>query len=375
MTRLIVVLMAVAAIFLAVGLPGERMAQATHNKARAGAVPLLTCSDVNGNGVVELPGDIYTIATKFDSTYPDPNYHLLYEVGAVNGVVDLPGDIFTAALDFDLTCPAIDSQIAAATRAIIDPAYSHVWCDDVDAPLYTTPTNCGGSASFLTENTAFLAGKGYLRGSTDVQGQGIHYTNIALWDGVFNPARPEGLVYNNGRLAANLYYSDGGVVGWNCSPGTGPPPGCDTSTVPADQVNIDPFASCAVAPSGSCSWAGTEDGWHWHKWLCTVKVGTSSALAIPGEAAGITGYPNPPVDSEAECTGAFATYMGSSGSQTRWDEDAGWMGHMWNHARNRPDPDGPPLTLADFWGSNPNGRLADCAPDETFAWSGFNCPQ
>jgi hypothetical protein len=302
-----------AILTLALGLAMLPQAErAGANAPGTTAVPILDCADVNGNGAVEA-GDITKVVQKFGTTSTGAGYHPLYDVGSPVGSVAAP-DIAAVVTDFGKTnangqCALADTQIAQATVAILN---------DPEAALLL---NC---------NEAELASRGYLRASSDVPGQGIHYANEAYWDGLFEPEHPEGLVCKGGKLYAQLYVVDGDAVGW----GPNPDP---------EHTNIDPFCT-PVPPNDACSWDGPEDTWHYHINLCTVGIGTPSALALPGWATGFT--------TEAQCESFAASFPGD----WNWDEDNGWMGHLWNHY------------------ANPNGRYADCFPDGG-VWKAFDCPQ
>ena len=333
MNRFSIIAIAIAALLLAGVMPAADVAESNNPGSPQ---PLLGCSDVNGDGPVAV-GDIGAVVARFGSVAGQANYWPLYDLSEANGNVNV-GDIAIVLSDFGLNCldvSPVDTQIARATLAIGDPNF--------DSQQY-----CGvpriADAGFFIQNDAFLATKGYYRGSTDVPGQGVHYVhgeNFA--DDLFNPCRPEGLVYDNGKLVAQLYYVDGYAVGWG-----GEPP-------PEDQVEIDAFCS-PMPPTTSCSWAGGEDGWHWHFDLCTIHIGTPQAAAIPGAFVGGFGSPRACGEfaggNEPQCTSPATTYP-----CWRWSERVGWMGHMWNWVQ-----------------VNPNGRFADCSPDGA-GWKGFNCPQ
>jgi hypothetical protein len=223
-------------------------------------------------------------------------------------------------------CPQADVQVAKATQAIYN---------DADVAL------------LLACNEAEYASRGYLRASTNVPGQGIHYFNAAYWDGTFNPLQPEGLVckatnesdpYSTpAGLAALLYVVNGDYagIGWN---------GWTAGSGPISGVDIDTF--CSPSP---CSWDAAE-GWHAHANLCTYHIGTQSAVALPGvgSQASCDGY-----QSGTPCPAPGTSPAGCPGTHT-WNDQVGWMGHLWNIVPNEnviPDID-----------SQNNGRYADCRP-------------
>jgi len=308
MRLLAVTLLTVVAAFVALSFaPPDRTGA---SNPPAAAIPILDCTDVDGNGTVTV-GDIGKVAGKFGTAVGNATYHPLYDVGMPVGAVTA-GDLGAAVLDFGDACPAVDTQIAQAALWVID-----------EHP------------GLLTLNESLLNSLGYVNSSLDVPGQGVHYVNAANVDGVFDPTAPEGLVYIDGAagspLAAHLYIVQGDIVGW----GTWPTP---DGKAPPDQVNIDAF--CVPVPGETaCSWAGDEDGWHWHRDLCTIHIGTPRAS-------------NTFTSSAEQCE---ALNAGDGG--WNWNHQVGWMGHLWTHY------------------ANPNGRFADCFPDGFWNWKAFNCPQ
>jgi hypothetical protein len=310
------------------------------------ATPLLSCPNVDGsdNNRVQV-ADILQVVNSFFNDAPSPDYVFLNDLDA-NGEQRV-SDILYAVQDFFIECPRVDTEVAQAT----------LWVA-VDHP------------EILTEDVAALSALGYEKGSFDVPGQGIHYVNLDNWDGTFEPAAPEGLVYNNGRLDAQLYVVDGNSVGWiedigpnqgscwdgvdnggdgltdaadgDC--GSGDPPGAP----PLDDIDIDPL--CQTSP---CSWAGDE-GWHLHYRLCTTHIGTPYASAIPLG----------PGSDHDDCKQIQMNTSG--GGYMRYAPRVGWMGHLWNWTPN-------PNLIEDVDGTM-NGRFADCHPDGS-GWKAHNCPQ
>lgn len=350
--------------------------------------PLLSCPIVSGNSTNTVSAaDILLVVRHFGQNYGTPGavYWPLYDVVSPYDPADPldPGGKITAAdillvvTQFAHVCPLVDTQIAKATRAIGDPLFSDVLCDDAGTVKYQNPVNCGGDTRFFTEDPSFLAGKGYLRGSTDVPGQGVHYVNYSYWNGVFNPVRPPGLVYKGGALVAQLYYvagDSGATIGGTAGVGWG---SALNSNVRA--VNID--ALCTPVPQeppsiGACSWAGSYDGFHWHQNLCTVGIGTPGAIAFPG------------VSSQSSCNsfgasqGISCTFPPAANFNCAWSAAVGWMGHLWNWLPNsnytnavNPGPGGLGDCTALLCATGEsNGRFADCAPDIS-GWNAYNCPQ
>ncbi len=324
---------------------------------------LLSCPNVDASTDNKVAvGDILAVVNAYFKDWPATNYTYLYDLtdpynpqysGSPNPTgkqrVD---DILAVVNHYFEVCPAVDTQVAAASRWILT---QH--------------------PELLTENVTALSNAGYIGVSTiDVPGQGVHYSNGSLWDGNFDPAAPEGLVYNNGRLAAQLYVVNGVNVGWvpeDPGPNEGPcgdgidngsdgfTDGADSDCVlgpaagtPPDDVNFDPYAYCGVGVS--CSWA-MDEGWHLHYRLCIIHIGTQYAQF----------YQVPDGQGQAYCDNVQATTSGGVGFHLYF-ERMGWMGHLWNwlpNANQVPDVN-----------STTNGRFADCFPD-TQGWKPYNCPQ
>jgi len=277
------------------------------------AAPLLSCPTVSGGGQVDLFNDIFGVAFKFGTTPGDGSYSLIYDVGLGDGEIDLFNDIFGVALRYGEVCPLVDQQVAQATQAIL---------------------NDPQAAQLLACDPATLNARGYFRAGSDVPGQGVHYINTSLWDGVFDVNQPEGFVCQGGQLATELYVVNGFVIGWGpFTPGGG-------SAI--HSINIDTFCD---PPAGQsvCSWAGPE-GWHAHANLCLYHIGTpDSAITVTADAAACMAI-----------NGGYGTFV--------WAAGVGWMGHLWNFVPNEnqvPDVDG---TM--------NGRFTDCRPP----FKGETCP-
>jgi hypothetical protein len=283
-------------------------------------------------------GDILAIVQAYFHDWPATNYYPLYDlVAPYNPAIAGPpytggkirvDDILNVVNQYFDICPLADTQVAAASK----------W------GIQNIP---------VMENPAALHALHYYEASSDVPGQGTHYVNMDNWDGTFNPAAPEGLVYTNGRIAAQLYVVDGNApaIGW----GTFAAGSC----CPAAQHGIDLESAVSGGPncSPACSWDGPE-GWHLHHYLCTVHIGTPSSLAVPTFAT----------------QGNCATYSGGEPLCTvpitttpcyQWGKDIGWMGHLWNWL-----PNDNQISDVD---STMNGRFADCFPD-TEGWKAYNCP-
>lgn len=341
-TWLLGVLGLLAAVFLLLGSSKPHgVAAGGGGVAAAGTVaPLLSCPNVDGSmeggtGGIRV-SDILGVVHAFFHDWPATNYYPLYDLvdpyNSTNGTggqqrVD---DIIAVVHRFFQSCPLVDTQVAQAA----------IW------GIQNVP---------VMENAAALHAMGYYEGSSDVPGQGVHYVNMGNWDGTFDPAAPEGLVYQNGRIAAQLYVVDGNSVTWGTH-AAGP---CPPTPCPGAEHGISLEGVVGGGPNcnPACSWDGLE-GWHVHHYLCTVHVGTPSALALPGFTSDSACHTYSG-GSEPHCTVPITTTP-----CYQWGSDIGWMGHLWNwlpNANQVPD------------GTGTNGRFADCFPD-TEGWTAYNCP-
>jgi hypothetical protein len=320
----------VATALLFAGGNGANQARAAHPWPPQ---PLLLCADVTGDGPVTV-ADIVAVVNHFGTNDPaysaNATYHPLYDLATAGGTGSISvGDITVAVSDFGLNCSIVspvDTEIAQATLAFLG------------MPDVPGGQNCPGTAMVTSMNQACLEEHGYYQASFDVPGQGFHWVNYDYYnDDLFDTTKPEGLVYTNGRLAAELYFVDGDSVGW----GPEPPP--------IENVNIDQFCT-PMPPNTKCSWAQGYDGWHLHQNLCTYNIGTPYAA-------------NTFTSNALQCEQVHNS-TGHGGTWT-WKARVGWMGHMWNFLLNANTN---PLDVAG------DGRFADCFPD-TEDWTGFNCPQ
>jgi hypothetical protein len=337
----------VAAVVLGFGLRTHSTNAATPGSTQK---RLLDCPDTDGSGKIRT-GDITKVVTQYGVDSPSASYRFIDDLTA-DGFIRT-NDITFVVLRYGQDCPMVDTQVAQATLWAI-----------ANAPA--------------TENAAALLMLGYVKAGPDVPGQGVHYVN-GLGDGVFDPtAKPDGLVYQNGKLAAQLYVVTGDVVGFvgeddvtnagPCNDGVDNDgdtfiDGADSHCVlpaspsgpPPDDVNIDTF--CHPAP---CSWDGTE-GWHLHYNLCTFHIGkpnVSFTITLNDAACAV-----------ANSNGCLPEGCGAYVYKPR----IGWMGHLWNWLPN--------ANVVPDEGGTMNGRFADCFPDvgdppsNTTGWTAYNCPQ
>ncbi len=352
-----------ALALLGLGLLGASALPRVSESASPGGTvaPLLSCPNVDGSANNRVGvADIIAVRQAYGQNWPSTNYHYLFDlVNPYNddtgqGGVQRVDDVLAVVQRYFDICPAVDTEVASAT----------LWA------MENIP---------VTEDAAALADVGYYLASTDVPGQGKHYIKFPNYDGNFEPNAPEGLVYDDGRFAAQLYVVNGSDVGWvedyespqsqggpcwdgidngddgsadivDADCGSGDPGGG-----PLDDVNIDPL--CQDSP---CSWSGAE-GWHLHYRLCTVHIGTPFAAAIPlGPGSDANDCQEFQTTTAANACGADVPLCWT------FNLRVGWMGHLWNHLGNS-------NRVGDVGGTM-NGRFADCYPDGG-GWKAHNCPQ
>jgi len=354
-----------------------RSAEATANPLP----PLIACPNLDASTEAPSPPDpaklgkvsvvdILTVVTHYGKSYGQSGYEYLWDPvspynntsSAGTGSITV-ADILYVVTHYGNTCPLMETQIATATRAIADPTFTSKLCDGT---AYVNDVNCGGDPQFLTEDPSFLASRGYHTTSIDVPGQGVHYGSF-LGDDVFNPVRPEALVYKGGKLVAQLYYAEGDVVGW------GPDRNSNKHAVNTDALPCAPSSS--EPPGIGCSWDGTYDGWHWHDNICIVGIGTSNSHITR-------------LTSQSDCATWGSTTFGitcvfppAPNPNCVWRAALGWMSHLWNWLPNanytnavNPGPGGLNLCQTAYCNTTePNGRFADCFPDVS-GWNAYNCP-
>jgi hypothetical protein len=323
--------------------------------------PLLSCPNVDASADDRVGvADIIAVTQAYSKNWPSLDYHYLFDLVAPynkdtgQGGQQRIDDVLAVTERYYDVCPHVDTEVAAATRWAIENVST-------------------------TEDATALASIGYYHASTDVPGQGQHYVKFSNYDGAFDPRAPEGLVYDDGRLAAQLYVIDGSSIGWvedyqspqnpggpcwdgidNGNDGSADiaDPDCgsgDPAGQPLDDVNIDPLCN-----HPACSWTGSE-GWHLHYRLCTIHIGTPFAAALPMS----------PGSDDSDCQQLQTSTAGNAcgeGAPICWafNRRVGWMGHLWNHLPNSNE-------VSDVNGTM-SGRFADCYPDGGI-WKAYNCPQ
>jgi glucose/arabinose dehydrogenase len=207
------------------------------------------CADVDGDGSVTIL-DLANIAMGFGKKFGQPGYTRMRDRDMDRSITIL--DLSNAAGQFHTTCSVEDELIRSATIAM-EP-YQNV-------------------------NAALAAG--YVQVTQFIPQQGRHLVKSSLFDTVFDPTQPEGLLYEpdpstpgGWRLGGALYYMP---ISLNPNPPDGFP-------------------------------GTTDDAWHLHDFLCFYPNGTVT------------------LDAQDVCTAQGGSYQ----------TNVGWMVHLWNYVPSVP---------------------------------------
>ena len=205
------------------------------------------CSDVNGDGAVSS-GDLGMIASVFGKRFGQPGYSRMVDP-TMDRVVS-SGDLGVTASFFG-PCSEEDMLIREATVAI-EP-YQNI-------------------------NAAFAAG--YVSTTQFVPAQGRHLVKFSLLDTTFDPAQPEGLLYEPDPSTPG---------GWRLG---------------GAFFDI-PYQQYPYVPDG---FPGTEnERWHYHDYLCFYSDGNGGTYVT--------------LDNQTTCQSNGGTYQ----------EKVGWLLHLWTY--------------------------------------------
>lgn len=312
---LFVLLIAVAGVVGISALPGDTSAGA----------PVLTwsslsetCHDTNGDGLIDLPNDILSVIQRHNTVFggpPNPytglEYSLVYDVKGPNepgGTIDMPNDILSVILAHGTTCSLIDTQVVAATVAVMK---------------YDDP--------------AVAFADGYAYGGQYIGNMGIHLINSAYqvtYTTFYDPVtgedqlrHPVGLVYSEtfpGSMVPDVFLGP-----WY---NIAVPPVCDFYSMPGpcQDVNVQPVGFGATnTDEDNQDPPGIQASWHEHFGLCVAGWGTVNAMD----------YELGP-NTEQECYDP--PYNGDV-----WFSVYGWMMHLYSFV---PNPDGRFM----LWNVNPD---------------------
>ena len=267
------------------------------------------CFDVTGDGYVDLANDIFGVIMKYQTQPGDADYSLLYDVSG-GGVVDLTNDILGTIQAYDTYCDLIDTQVIAATVAIMK---------------YRDP--------------AVAFADGYTWGSQYVSQMGIHLYNVSYLqtyttfydDSPMNLAmHPEQQAHQLTHPFGLVYSDDGGnqpgelIGAWYIVP---TPDVCAVYAVqgPCQDEGVMPVGfGLTNTDEDNPDPAPFQSAWHTHNGICVWNVNTVNALV--GE--------NVP---EGAC----------QGSENIWFPLYGWMMHLYNFV---PNPEGRFMK----WNTNPD---------------------
>lgn len=207
------------------------------------------CSDLDGDGVVSIL-DLANMAQGFGKRFGQTGYTRMRDrdMDRSISILDLAG----AATQFGKACSVEDEMIRTATIAM---------------------------EGFQNVNAALAAG--YVQVTQFIPGQGRHLVKSSLFDTTFDPAQPEGLLYE---------------------PDSSTPGGWRLGGALYDM----PIMLNPIQPEGFPG--TTDDAWHYHDFLCFFPNGTVAIL------------------SQSVCTANGGSYQ----------TNVGWLLHLWNYVPSVP---------------------------------------
>ena len=257
--------------------------------------PLLSCPDVNGDGVVTLVGDIMTVAGAFGK-FGDGNYQYLYDVGNGDGVVTLPDDIlYTVGRFGDLCTDLTNQQVALATQATIQ----YADCQDAITAGYVQSTQFVPNMGIhLAKTQNFFDYPDFYSGDPDDTNDQIRH--------------PVGLICTDSDPDPNNDVPDQLIGMWYAIP---IPEVCAVYDIwgPCQDINTQPVGyGTTNTDEDNQALNAVQKTWHKHNGLCVWNLGTTQALTAE----------NMP---EADC-------LAVSGL---WFSTFGWMSHLYNFIPNQ----------------------------------------
>jgi glucose/arabinose dehydrogenase len=223
------------------------------------------CMDINGDTAVNS-GDQGLVDSSFGKRFGQSGYSRLKDFNG-DRVIN-SGDQGKLANQqivwLSKQCPLVDQQIRAATKGMEDAGYENI-------------------------NNAFAAG--YYQVTPFIPGQGRHLVKgtLGTQDTVFEPDKPESLLYEPDPNTPG---------GWRL--------GGAMYIIPYDKT-IPEGGTSGIPPDG---FATNEDSWHYHDDLCLWNNFASVQEGV-----------------------AQATCMARSGNPV-WIPRAGWLVHLWNFVPN-----------------------------------------
>lgn len=213
---------------------------------------LFYCFDVNGDKNVNSI-DLLLVAQAYGLRFGQPGYTRLKDFNSDRAINSL--DLMGTAQDFTPQCPLEDQMIRTSTAAI---------------------------EKYQDVNVAIA--DGFVQSTQFVPGQGRHMVKSSRFDLTFDPAQPEGL----------LYEPDSGTPGgWRLG----------------GALYIIPYTMYPYVPAG---FPTTDDVWHYHDALCFYSNGTVT------------------LDSQQTCTANGGSYQ----------TNVGWLLHLWNYVPAAPGDGG-----------------------------------
>ncbi len=217
---------------------------------------------------------------------------------------DVNGDTKVDSLDLLLVARAQNSRFGQVGYVRIKDPNSDRVINSTDLLLEARGQTMGGRCSLedQMDRTATVAiekyqninqaiSDGYTQATQFIPQQGRHMTKSALYDTTFDPAKPEGLLYEPDPSTPG---------GWRLG----------------GAIYIMPFQLNPLVPDG---FPGTDDAWHYHDFLCFYPGGIVT------------------LDDQPTCTSRGGSYQ----------TNVGWLLHLWNYVL-------PPYGPGRYVEDNPN---------------------
>lgn len=201
------------------------------------------CFDVDGNRAVNAT-DLMLVAQAFGLRFGQSGYTRLKDWNADRTINSI--DLMGTAQDFTPQCPVEDQMIRTSAAAI--ERYQ-----DVNAAI----------------------ADGFVQVTQFVPGQGRHMVKSSRFDLTFDPAQPEGLLYEPDSSTPG---------GWRLG----------------GALYVIPYAQYPYVPDG---FPTTDDVWHYHDALCFYSNGTVT------------------MEDQATCTSRGGSYQ----------TNVGWLLHLWTY--------------------------------------------
>ena len=283
----------VVGLFTAVSLGGTSGA---NNNALWTSGPLLTCPDVNGDGVINLVGDILLVGGAFGK-FGDANYAYIYDVGNGDGVVNIPDDILYIAARFgDLCTDLTNQQVALGTQATLK--YRDCSGPEAQADYGQSSQMVPNMGIHMSNNINMFLYPNFYSGDPEDENDQLRH--------------PVGLICTDSNPDPDIDTPDRLIGMWYLKPVQEL---CDAFNIPGtcEDQNVQPIGFGLTNTDEDNQWLNsTQKTWHTHPGLCIWSVDGNTIVA---EGVDQTVC-------QVERGGAWFTVYG-------------WMSHLYNNIPNQ----------------------------------------